>query len=546
MALTPLKVLLFLGGGTVAAGGTAYIAGALDPYFQSQPQAAEAPVPETQKLAALPPPGAKGDRASAPSKAAAPPPSKSAASAAEVPAPSADGTQPATADDPASQSGVQAPAFDLVRVEADGSIVIAGRAAPNAKVEAVIGSRVIGTATASPGGEFAIILDDPLKAGDYQIVLRSTTPDNIVAMSQETAIVSVPESSDGQVLALVEEPGKPSELITVPAPVQPKARQTAGSTTAASGEPQPATIEQKAATASKETQPGRLATEQPNGSKVNVEAVEIDGRKIFVAGSSDAGRLVRAYANEILLGETKTSQGGRFLVEAERDLPVGDYIIRVDALAPDGAKVVARAAVPFEREQGENVAAVAAPAASATPAPDGTQAAAKTTPTASGTPQAAEPANADGEPASQQTADSAADPTITTSQTATGNAAAGSMDASAQKPAAGADASTEKSASVAGGDAAVAASETTAPKLQSVDGSVIIRRGDSLWRISKRVYGRGMRYSHIYLANQEQIRNPDLIMPGQVFTVPSKTTEGEAADMTKLGEQAVTPAVQQN
>jgi nucleoid-associated protein YgaU len=538
MALTPLKVLLFLGGGTVAAGGTAYIAGALDPYFQSQPQAAEAPAPDTQKLAALPPAGTKGDRASAPGQAAAP--------AAQLPAPPADGTQPAATDAPASQSGVQAPAFDLVRVEADGSIVIAGRAAPNAKVEAVIGSRVIGTATASPGGEFAIILDEPLNAGDYQIVLRSTTPDNVVAMSQETATVSVPESSDGQVLALVEEPGKPSELITVPAPVQPKARQTAGSTTAASGEPQPATIEQKVATASKETQPGRLATEQPNGSKVNVEAVEIEGRKIFVAGSSDAGRLVRAYANEILLGETKTSQGGRFLVEAERDLPVGDYIIRVDALAPNGGKVVARAAVPFEREEGENVAAVASPAAGATPAPDGTQAAAATPPAASGTSQAAGTATADGEAASQQTADPAAGPTTTTSQTATGNAAAGSMEASAQKPAEGASASTDKSASVASGDAAVAASQTTAPKLQSVDGSVIIRRGDSLWRISKRVYGRGMRYSHIYLANQEQIRNPDLIMPGQVFTVPSKTTEGEAADMTKLGEQAVTPAVQQN
>ena len=535
MALTPLKVLLFLGGGTVAAGGTAYIAGALDPYFQSQPQAAETPAPDTQKLAALPPAGAKGDRASAPGQAEAP--------AAEVPAPSADGTQPAATDAPASQSGVQAPAFDLVRVEADGSIVIAGRAAPNAKVEAVIGSRVIGTATASPGGEFAIILDEPLKAGDYQIVLRSTTPDNIVAMSQETAIVSVPESSDGQVLALVEEPGKPSELITVPAPVQPKARQTAGSTTASYGEPQPATTEQKVATASKDTQPGRRATEQPNGSKVNVEAVEIEGRKIFVAGSADAGRLVRAYANEILLGETKTSQGGRFLVEAERDLPVGDYIIRVDALAPDGAKVVARAAVPFEREQGENVAAIAAPADGAAPAPD---AAAATPPAASGTSQEAKSATTDGEAASQQMADPAAEPTTTTSRTATGSAAAGSTDPSAQEPAEGASASTDKSASVASGDAAVAASGTTAPKLQSVDGSVIIRRGDSLWRISKRVYGRGMRYSHIYLANQEQIRNPDLIMPGQVFTVPSKTTEGEAADMTKLGEQAVKPAVQQN
>ena len=78
--------------------------------------------------------------------------------------------------------------------------------------------------------------------------------------------------------------------------------------------------------------------------------------------------------------------------------------------------------------------------------------------------------------------------------------------------------------------------ETTAPKLQKVQGAVIIRRGDSLWRISRRVYGRGMRYSTIYLANQEQISDPDRIWPGQVFRVPDKTKEGETADMTKIGD----------
>ena len=62
-----------------------------------------------------------------------------------------------------------------------------------------------------------------------------------------------------------------------------------------------------------------------------------------------------------------------------------------------------------------------------------------------------------------------------------------------------------------------------------MQGAVIIRRGDSLWRISRRVYGHGVRYSTIYLANQEQIRNPDRIWPGQVFRMPEKTKEGEAS-----------------
>ncbi|MFO1183722.1 MAG: LysM peptidoglycan-binding domain-containing protein [Bauldia sp.] len=50
--------------------------------------------------------------------------------------------------------------------------------------------------------------------------------------------------------------------------------------------------------------------------------------------------------------------------------------------------------------------------------------------------------------------------------------------------------------------------------------TVIIRRGDNLWGISRRVYGDGLRYSVIYQANVDQIRNPNKIYPGQVFVVP--------------------------
>ncbi|WP_210485710.1 LysM peptidoglycan-binding domain-containing protein [Microvirga antarctica] len=51
--------------------------------------------------------------------------------------------------------------------------------------------------------------------------------------------------------------------------------------------------------------------------------------------------------------------------------------------------------------------------------------------------------------------------------------------------------------------------------------TAIVSRGDSLWRISQRIYGRGYRYTVIYGANQTQIRNPNLIYPGQIFVLPS-------------------------
>jgi nucleoid-associated protein YgaU len=52
--------------------------------------------------------------------------------------------------------------------------------------------------------------------------------------------------------------------------------------------------------------------------------------------------------------------------------------------------------------------------------------------------------------------------------------------------------------------------------------TTIVSRGDSLWRISRATYGAGMRYAVVYKANRNQIRNPDLIYPGQIFVLPRK------------------------
>ncbi|PHK96147.1 peptidoglycan-binding protein [Pseudoroseomonas rhizosphaerae] len=52
------------------------------------------------------------------------------------------------------------------------------------------------------------------------------------------------------------------------------------------------------------------------------------------------------------------------------------------------------------------------------------------------------------------------------------------------------------------------------------EGRVVVQPGHNLWRIARATYGRGTRYTTIYRANQEQIRDPGRIYPGQVFTLP--------------------------
>jgi nucleoid-associated protein YgaU len=60
--------------------------------------------------------------------------------------------------------------------------------------------------------------------------------------------------------------------------------------------------------------------------------------------------------------------------------------------------------------------------------------------------------------------------------------------------------------------------------------TLIIKRSDNLWRISRELYGKGIRWSTIYQANKDQIRNPRWIYPGQVFILPQGDTEWEAEE----------------
>ncbi|NIZ61298.1 peptigoglycan-binding protein LysM [Sedimentitalea sp. CY04] len=50
--------------------------------------------------------------------------------------------------------------------------------------------------------------------------------------------------------------------------------------------------------------------------------------------------------------------------------------------------------------------------------------------------------------------------------------------------------------------------------------AVTVQKGDTLWAISRERYGDGLLYVRVFEANQEAIRDPDLIYPGQIFSIP--------------------------
>ncbi|MBB4120788.1 LysM peptidoglycan-binding domain-containing protein [Martelella radicis] len=360
------------------------------------------------------------------------------------------------------------PTFDVLRVEPDGTAVIAGGAEPLGLLDVKEEESILASSDVTESGDFVAIVETPLSPGDHLIYLSVTMPDGRTVRSEQTATVSIPDGNNGELLALITEPGKASEIISAP---QMQSTTSPGNTVVAtrqdvdqqasndgnagrddamlsgdtSGDDETDTnlpaVNVETRGSQDEASGAVTAAQEPASDQtpiavtVSIKAVEIEDDTLFVAGEGEIGATIRGYVDDALVAEGSVNIEGNFVLEARTEVSVGLHTIRVDMLNENN-QVVARAVVPFDRPPGNQIAAISAD-------PDGTSA-------------------------------DQSDGTQTFLQ----------------------------------------------PQLQGSDNAVIIRRGDNLWRISRRVYGRGVRYTTIYLANETQIVNPDLILPGQVFSLP--------------------------
>ena len=326
----------------------------------------------------------------------------------------------------------KAPSFDVLRVEKDGSAVIAGSAPANSDVEIIDGDEVIAKVKSGPQGDFAIVLDKPLSVGTHELIIRATRQDEEPIYSQEAGIINIPEKESVQEVAvLVTKAGEASRILQTPI--------------AKKEEP----VAEPKVTESEVTEPKVAATPK---STVVLEAAEVEGGKIFIAGKGTIGSNVRLYLNNEKLGDALVNENGAFLYEGAKLLDAGTHKVRADVIDTSNGEVLARAEVNLLHEP--TVVASAKPA--------------------------------------QEDA---------------------SVEIKLEEPA-----KTE------------APAEATAPKEEEIETirtgeSVIIRRGDNLWQLAVRTYGSGVRYTTIFDANQDQVRDPDLIYPGQVLKVPEAAAE---------------------
>lgn len=322
------------------------------------------------------------------------------------------------------------PSFALVRVEPDGSAVIAGIASPDGAVEIFADAEVIGAETATQSGDWAFVTAEPLPAGGIELRVRDVETDRY---STTSVLVVIEDDRAGEPLVVALEPGEASEILqglqSAPASQPLDVAQAPVAGDAAPADPEiPETDEPEAGTLEGTAEEPTLVADAP----LAIDAVEIDGTRNFFAGSGVEGLSVQLYVDNVAVGTGAVSDG-RWLIETDDVLAGSSQRVRADLIDPEG-NVVGRAEVDFLLDL----------------------------------------------------------PTT-----------------------------------VAGGETQATPGAGTVPVMVGVtegdvtrSGMAIIRRGDNLWTIASRVYGDGFRYTHIFEANTDQIRNPDLIYPGQVFALP--------------------------
>ncbi|MBV6656687.1 MAG: LysM peptidoglycan-binding domain-containing protein [Devosiaceae bacterium] len=413
----------------------------------------------------------------------------------ETAAPVAEPTEPSFAD-------LTAPTLDIVRIEPTGEALIAGNAGLPARIGLLHNGDVVAETNADGSGDFVLVPDMPLPVGDGTLQIAILGDDGVPALAAEEEVaVVVPQvgSAEGFLVGILR-PGQPVEIIEREAP-----RADFGATEDASvdapaveeAEAEAAPVEDVVETAAVEpTDAVEDAARAEAPPTVVIDAIELEGQRIWIAGAAEPGTVVRLYQDNALLGETRAGPEGRYLFEGTLSDAEGQVTVRADALAPGSADVLARAVVPFTMPGSAPVTDIAQ--ADEAPATDETTA-----------------------PATPEPTLAAADPSADTATDSNVNVSEEIETAVVAQPTT---------------DAAEAATPSASGRVSVLDtGRVIIRRGDNLWTLSRRVYGLGVRYTAIYDANRDQIRDPALIFPGQVFDLPSPDAEwGEVPGVDAL------------
>ncbi len=295
---------------------------------------------------------------------------------------------------------------------------------------------------------------------------------------------------------------------------------------------------------------------------VSIDSISYtDTGAVMVSGRGNPNAFVRLYLDNALAATAQIDDAGLWSSQLE-DVAGGLYELRADEV-DETAKVLSRVVTPFKRETPETVAKaraqVAAVAEAETVAQDTASAEAQQSAETSTEPDvetSAEPdvasedtavdaAEVEAKPETATDVSEAAVPEVATTEDAAEEATetavaatetqALNTETTVAEPAVAPETSVVETAPLATEETeeptAVAAEVTpeaepdAKPDTAAVQPPVrivTVQPGATLWAIARDRYGEGQLYLQVFEANKDKIRDPDLIYPGQVFTVPEE------------------------
>jgi len=351
-----------------------------------------------------------------------------------------------------------APVFDIVRVEPSGDAVIAGRGNPGAVVELLRNGVVHDRLVADASGAFAFV-PPPFPAGTSEIVLRIIDQDGAARRSEQSVTVVVADD-------LLTTP-----MVALAAPNQP---------TIVLSRPEEDTVEVAAAQALSEELSGEgLVAGIADAQTPEDDTAPVDRQQLAAA---DAGAYVDGDGT-IRIASVEAETGGGLYVTGEV-APNGIVRLYLNDTFVAPAEADSDGTVSFSIERGVRPGSyrvrldhVAGETGSVLSRAEIVFVVPELPARVAETPVIVPDATASPEPAEQ----------VETEERLV----------------------------------AEVAPERAATAIIPEISTAVVERGDSLWRISRQVYGSGFRYTEIFEANQNQIRNPDLIYPGQLFVLPA-------------------------
>ena len=320
--------------------------------------------------------------------------------------------------------------IDLARVKPDGAAVFAGTAAPNAKIRIFEGDILLGETIANANGEWVIVLEKSLAAGQHLISVAMERSDGTTEMADRSLAVEIYQDTETKPLValLPETATEVPVLIQSPDDVdKAKLAATASEATASEATASEATASEaivvdpaKADAAMPETAaaaPGKAqANSQIAASQIAALApsaiVWRDASRILISGTSRGGVRVAVNDAKGQFGEALVLADGAWQVAGSLDMDIAVNQLRF-ALFDDANQIIARYDLPV------------------------------------------------------------------------------------------------KARDLAKGQ----------------DGSplIVVNKGDMLWRIAYHQLGEGVKYVDIVRRNQQDIADPDLIYPKQIFAVPQSS-----------------------